>query len=345
MDEMDEDEYWQLQQGLWGSRVQESMRGRQKVRTNPSQEDRKVRRRNRRATAGGAVEKRAELVRALSRTSNFQEQVALLDQIRKIDEGIQAQAAMGRELDFASTVVQETLSPVQTFQHHTAATDWLGDVAEVDPQWQNRVVAEAAMWFGRVPDFVKADAEEFGIQAAGKARQVAGRFGIQAEAARQTFVNYVSFLHKQAASGLDQIQQTVDPNNQPKTTPLPTEVFDTFAPEIDPINQGVSGTETSERAPLINEILQGGSGMDGGAPEKPGGHSTGDELSWAPPSGMQQDTAPGWGDGDPGTPEKGGDRPDYTKQSSRYDSRSMAIGYTMNMDDFRRQAAQKGRGQ
>jgi hypothetical protein len=339
MDETDEDEYWQLQQGLWGSRVQESMRGRQKVRTNPSQEDRKVRRRQRRATAGGDVEKRAELVRALNRTSNFQEQVALLDQIRKLDEGIQAKAAQGRELDFADTVVRETLTPVSTFQHHTAATDWLGDVTQVDPQWQNRVVAEASMWFGRVPEFVKQDGEEFAIQAQGKARQFAGQFGLQATAAQKTFLDYVGFLYKQSASGLDQIQQTVDPNNQPKTTPLPTETFDTFAPEVDPINAGVSGTETSDRAPLIQEIVNGGSGADGGAPEKPGGHSEGDELSWAPPQGMQQDTAPGWSDGDPGAPEKGGDRPDYTKQSSLYGGPGMAIGYTMNMDEFRAKAA------
>jgi hypothetical protein len=241
-------------------------------------------------------------------------------------------------------VVKETLSPVSTFQHHTAATDWLSDAAEVDPQWQNRVVAEAAMWFGRVPDFVKQDAEEFGIQAQGKARQLAGQFGLQATAAQKTFMDYVGFLYKQAASGLDQIQQTIDGNNQPKTTPLPTEVFDNFAPEIDPINQGVSGTETSDRNPLLQEIVNGGSGADGGAPEKPGGHSTGDELSWAPPQGMQQDSAPGFSDGDPGAPEKGGDRPDYTKAASLYGGPGMAIGYTMNMDDFRRHAAQ-GRGQ
>lgn len=344
MDDWD-DEEWLLQQGWQGSRAQEPMRGRTKVRTNPSPEDRKVRNRNRRATAGGDVQKRAELVRALNSTSSFSEQARLLDELAKFDEGVRAQAAKGRELDLdqtASLAVQAAMTPVRTYERDTEATDWLAAEAAADPQWQNRVVAEAAMWFGRVPDMVKQDAGEFGIQAEGMARRVAGAFGLQAEAARQTFVNYVSFLNKQAASGLDQIQQTVDGNNQPKTTPLPTETFDNFAPEVDPINAGVSGTETSERNPLIQEIQSGGSGMDPGAPEKPGGHSEGNELSWNPPSGMQQDTAPGWSDGDPGTPEKGGDRPDYMKQS--YYVRSPAIGYTMSMDDFRRQAAAREAG-
>lgn len=404
MDEKDEDEYWQLQRGLWGSHVQESMRGRQKVRTNPSREDRKVRRRNRRTTAGGDVQKRAELVRALSKTSSFSEQARLLDEIRKIDEGLQAQAVQGRELDFANAVVRETLAPVRVHEHHTEATDWLGTVASANEEgWQNRVVAEAAMWFGRVPDFVKANAEEFGIQAEGKARQIAGAYGLQMEAAKRTFVDYVSFLHKQSASGLDQIQQTVDPHDNPKTTPLPLETFDTFAPEVDPINAGVSGTETSERNPMIQEIMQGGSTGNPGQPEKPGGHSTDDELSWNPPQGMQQDSTPpldfaeGPSDqkprapgnrvgaksradqfGDymhdedvqdaldlvqrhrqhgcppscPGGPDHGqghiiGDDSYYASLRARaaYDGRSVAIGYTMSMDDFRAQASRKAGGQ
>jgi hypothetical protein len=340
MDE-DEDEYWA--QGPWGSRVQEPMRARQRVRTNPTPEDRKVRNRNRRTTAGGVVEKRAELVRALNKASSMTEQAALLDQLRQFDEGLRAKAAQERELDLANAVVRETLSPVRVHEFHTAATDWLGVEASVDPQWQNRVVAEAAMWFGRVPEFVKQDGDEFAIQAQGKARQLAGQFGLQATAAQKTFLDYVGFLYKQSASGLDQIQQTVDPHDNPKTTPLNPEVFDNFAPEVHPINEGVSGTETSDRNPLLQEIVNGGSGADAGAPEKPGGHSTDDELSWNPPQGVQQDSTPplDFAEG----PEGGAGSGSRHTTSSRYDGRSPAIGYTMNMDEFRVQAARKGRGQ
>ncbi len=340
MDDWD-DEEWLLQQGWAGSRTQEPMRGRTRVRTNPSAEDRKVRNRNRRTTAGGDVQKRAELVRALGSTKSFSEQARLLDEIAKIDAGITAQAAQDRELDLANTAVTAAMTPVRVHEHHTEATDWLGTVASVDPQWQNKIVAEAAMWFGRVPDFVKADAEEFGIQAHGMARRVAGPYGLKMEAAAKTFVDYVSFLRTQAASGLDQIQQTVDPHDNPKTTPLPTEVFDNFAPEVDPINAGVSGTEDSNRAPVIQEIMSGGSGMNPGQPEKPGGHSTDDELSWNPPQGMQQDSTP------PLNFAEGPSNANPPAAPNRsYGSLSPAIGYSMNMDDFRaRQAARKAGGQ
>jgi len=342
MDETDEDEYWLFQQGQWGSRVQEPMRDRTtRVRVNPSPEDRKVRRRQRRATAGGDVQKRAELVRAVNKASSLAEQARLLDELEKFDRGVRAEAAQARELDLANTVVGETLTPVRVHEHHTAATDWLAYEASVDPQWQNRMVAEAAAWFGRTPDFVKADAEEFGIQAEGKARSLAGQYGTRAEAAKKAFVDYAAFLRAQAASGLDQIQQTIDPNNSPKTTPLPTEVFDNFAPEVDPINAGVSGTETSERNPLLQEIVNGGSGADSGAPEKPGGHSTGDELSWSPPQGMQQDSAAPLSYGQGPTPEGGaGTGPRH--QGSLIDAPSPAIGYAFSMDDYLQARAKAG---
>lgn len=340
MDDEDEDRYWTTQQGRqWGSRVQESMREHQKVRNNPSPDDKKVRRRNRRATAGGDVQKRAELVRALKKAASWSEQARLLDELNRFDANIQAQAAQDRELDFADTAVRETLSPVRVHEHHTAATDWMGDADQVDPQWSNRVVAEAAMWFGRVPDFVKADREEFSIQAQGMARRVAGPYGLKMEAAQQTFLEYVSFLNgRTAASGLDQVQQTVDPHDNPKPTPLNPEVFDTFAPEVDPINSGVSGTEDSNRAPMIQEIMQGGSGADAGAPEKPGGHSVDDELSWAPPQGMQGDSTPPL-DFAQGPSNSNPPPAPVRQQASLIPAPGMAISHTMNMDQYRARQA------
>lgn len=340
MDDLDDDEYWLLPTGQQQDfRSQEPMRQHQKVRTNPTPEDRKVRHRNRRATAGGDVQKRAELVRALTKAATFSEQERLLDEIAKIDTGIRAQAAQARELDLADTVVRDTLTPVRVHEHHTAATDWLGTDDAPATDWHPRVVAEAGAWFGRVAALVKEDPEEYAIQAQGMARRVAGPYGIHAEAARTAFLEYAAFLNRQGASGLDQIQQTIDGNNQPKTTPLNPEVFDNFAPEVDPVNAGVSGTETSERNPLLQEIVNGGSGMDPGAPEKPGGHSTTDELSWAPPSGMQADTAPGSSDEDPGAPEQPGGH-----RTSSLDLRpTMAISHTMTMDDYRAQQEQAAR--
>lgn len=326
--------------------TREPMRTNQRIRVNPTRDDLKVRRRNRRTSGGGeAMARRDELLAAASKAGSLSEQARLLDEVRQINEGMRAEAALGRELDFANEIVAEAMTPVATHVFHTAATDWLAhaETTAVSDDWQHRTAAEAAAWFGRTSAPVRQDPEEFRIQAEGMARRISGQFGLQAQAAAQHFLAYTTFLRTQAASGLDQVQQTIDPNNQPKTTPLPEDVFDNFAPPIHPINEGVSGTEDSNRAPLLQEIMGGGSGDDMGAPEKPGGHSTTDELSWAPPSGMQADTAPGWGDGDPGTPEKGGDRPDYAKAAGLLvEPPRMAIGgYAFTMDDFRRQAAVK----
>lgn len=290
------------------------------------------------------MHKRAELVRALNKAGSLAEQARLLDEIAQLDNTIRAQAAQDRELDLADTVVRQTLAPVRVHEHHTAATDWIGYEDTAPGDWRPRIMAEASAWYARTPAMVREDAEEYAIQAHGMARRVSGPYGEQAEAARAEFLQYAAFLNREAASGLDQIQQTIDGNNQPKTTELPTEVFDNFAPEVDPVNAGVSGTETSDRAPLIQEIVNGGSGMDSGQPEKPGGHSTNDELSWSPPSGMQADTAPGWSDGDPGTPEKPGGHYDRAaKESARtagLDFRpGMAINHTMTLDDYRAQQA------
>lgn len=343
MDEQDEEfELWP-QGWQQDTPVRETMRERYRVHRSPSPEDRKVRHRNRRSTAGGdAVQKRAELVRALQKAATFTEQERLLDEIANIDKGLRAQAAQDRELDLSDTIVRETFAPARVHERHTAATDWIADEQEIDPQWRSRVVAEAATWFTRVAAMVKADPEEYTIQAQGMARRVAGPYGEQADAARQEFLQYAEFLRTHGASGLDQVQQTIDGNNAPKTTPLPTDVFDNFAPEVDPINAGVSGTEDSNRAPLIQEIVNGGSGMDGGAPEKPGGHSETDELSWAPPSGMQADTAPGWSDGDPGTPEEEGGHQNGKTSALSFHS-GMAISHTMNLDEYKAAQAQAAR--
>lgn len=337
--DFEDDEYAQELARTWprDAPAKEPMRARDtKARVNPSREDLRLRRRVRRATAGGDMATRDEYLRAAQKASSLTEQARLLDEARKIDDGIRMKAAQARELDFANDIVTHTLAPGCVHEFHTAATDWMGFEPDTDPQWQHKASAEAAAWFGRTSALVRADADEFAIQAAGKARQIAGQFGHNASAAATTFVQFAEFLRRsEGASGLDQIQQTVDPNNSPKTTPLNPEVFDNFAPEVDPINAGVSGTEDSNRAPLLQEIMSGGSGTDAGQPEKPGGHSTTDELSWAPPSGMQADTAPGWSDGDPGSPEKGGDRP-------KYSSLSPAVPYVTNMDQFRALAAQSG---
>jgi hypothetical protein len=136
---------------------------------------------------------------------------------------------------------------------HTAGSEWLGNVDTTGSDYHSKIIAQAAMWYGRVSPEVKADAEEFTIQAQGMIRREASVYGEAAEAAAAAATEYLSFLRRrEGASGLPQIEQTVAPDgvsNQP--TPLPDDVFDNFAPPIHPINEAVSGSEDSNRAPLL----------------------------------------------------------------------------------------------
>ena len=169
-------------------------------------------------------------------------------------EAVRKQAAA--DLDWAATATAATFAPVQTYTAtvHTAASDWLGEIPEGTGDWPRRLVAEASLWYTRLAPEIIEDADEFSAQAHGAARVAAGRLGVHPAAATPSFLDYVHFLRKRAGSGLPQIQQTTDANNAPAPTPLPPDVFDNFAPPVDPVNAGTAGTETSMRAPIMSEI-------------------------------------------------------------------------------------------
>lgn len=208
---------------------------------------------------------RADIVAAISKASSLQEQITLVEALDDFDRK-QAQAHRdARSIDLADAVITPTMTPVRAFVPHTAATDWLGSDEE-RAEYHQPIMAEAALWYGRVSPEVKADVAEFGEQAQGMARRTAGVYGADASAAEADFLSYVGFLYRrEAASGLDQIDQTVAPDGVTnKPTPVPPEVFDTFEDPIHPINQAVVGTETSERNPLLQEIEQAGGGQSQG---------------------------------------------------------------------------------
>jgi hypothetical protein len=251
-------------------------------RRNPSREDRSVRRRMRRA---GAQEEnsmpspdRPELLKRIERAASFDEQLRLVAQLHEFDRAAQRTAALDREADLADTSIRERFTPiVSEAARGTTASDWLDTEVADAPFDHGQLIAQAALWFGDVPDFVKADQEEFTEQAVGKARQVAASLGAQAQTAEGVFVGYATFLRAQAtvveaASGLDQVQQTTAPDGVTnKPTPLPPDVFDNFAPPVADINSAVSGTETSSAAPAIQMSQQGGGNS---SPEVPGGHDS-----------------------------------------------------------------------
>lgn len=259
---------------------------------------------------------RAEILKAIreARTGDQQRHAVLALDEHDRQAGVRHQASRDLDLSVEATIIQR-LAPVAVHERSTHETDWLGEVAATaSPQAQQLVLAEAAMWFGRTSALVRSDAEEFAEQARGTAQRLASQYDEQAEALERTVLAYLALLYRQGASGLDQVQQEVDSFENPKPTPLPTDVFDTFQPEVDPVNQGVTGTETSERAPLMQEIL--GEGAGSGSPEKPGGHST----SF---------------DGSGGYSEVPADATDTR--------RSAAVNHAYTLDDFRREAAAEAR--
>lgn len=227
---------------------------------------------------------RADLVRAIQTASDgtsLAQAVAALD---SHDRQRAATLSADRELDLGARLVRERLSPVPLHEHHTAATDWLMDVADGDMSniWRTGMIAEASSWYRGLDQAVRDDAEELAEQARGRARTAASAFGSQAPYAEREFLQTVGYLHTvQGASGLPQIDQLIDPNNQPGQTPYPTDVFPTFGEEQDPYN----GVETnnhasgisSEQAPLLQQVnQQNGSGSGfGSGPERPDQHSTG----------------------------------------------------------------------
>jgi hypothetical protein len=208
----------------------------------------------------------------MATAESLSSQIQLVAELDALDDGQRKAEAAQRSLDWADTTVRETLAPRATLDRHTASSDWLAntDTSGGDDGHHHAVIAEASVWFQRLDADVKADAHEFAEQAKGIARRTAGKYGERAEAAHDAFLQYVGFLNRQvlAASGLPQVEQLVDAQENPAETPLPTDVFDNFAPPVHPINQGVDGQQTNSLAPGTQEALSEGGGSPSGYPSQ-----------------------------------------------------------------------------
>ncbi|MFJ4902893.1 hypothetical protein [Streptomyces sp. NPDC088727] len=255
------------------------------TRRNPSRDDKRIRRRMRRSGAQEenemSIPDRSQLLQRIASATSLGEQVVLVGQLDELDRRTQRLAALEREVDLSQTSIDHAMTPVLSrTAHGTTASDWLTEVAD-EPLDQNRLVAQAAVWHGQVPEYVLRDEVEYSEQARGMAQKIASGMGAHAQAAEQIFVSYAAFLRAQAGSGLDQIQQTTAPDGvTQKATPLTPDVFDNFAPEVADINAGATGTEDSNRAPAIQMAVGGGGNS---SPEVPGGHDNGGQMTGPAP--------------------------------------------------------------
>lgn len=233
---------------------------------------------------------RDEIMKALASAPSLSEQIKLVAELDALDHGQRTAQVQERSLDWADTTVKQTLASGRTLDRHTASSDWLAmaDTAAGENHHQ-AVIAEASLWFQRLDSDVKADAGEFVEQARGIARRTAGKYGEAADEAADAFLQYVAFLNRQvlAASGIPQVQQRVDAFENDAPTPLPTDVFDNFAPPVHPLNTGVDGQQTNSLAPGAEEAMSEG----GTAAGRPSEHEEGqDPVSQPynlPPSAKQ----------------------------------------------------------
>ena len=282
---------------------------------------------------------RNSLLRRITSAKTFAEKSEAVNALDQYDRNEREAARVAREIDLGDTIVREAFTPVATYERSTVETDWLADF-RVEASQKHIAIAEAAQWFERVSPEVKADRTEFGIQAEGFMRREANKYGEQAPQVFSEGLAYIGTLYRQSASGLDQIQQTVDPHDNPKQTPLNPEVYDNFAAEVHPINAGVVGTETSERAPMMQMLMQQNGGQ--ASPEVPGGHLEQGELSspYSSPSPFgNADASTGSLFDSPDAPDAPNGPNDLTRGASLSDMPSLALNSGYNLDDFRREAA------
>ena len=281
---------------------------------------------------------RDTLMRAVQAARTGDQLAAAVAALDAHDRRRTASLQQSRETDMSATAVRATLEPVPAFEHHTAATDWLGDY-EAPSDYRTAMIAEASRWYRGVPRDLMADPDEFQEQALGRAYTAASAYGIHALAARREFMQYVGYLTRSGASGLPQIQQTEDPKDNPAPTPLPEEVFDNFAPPQNEYNTGAESPNgqsqiSSEQAPQIQQVQQmdsSGSGF-GSGPERPDEHST------------SMDTSNSYAEvplGPPGTipTDASGNIPSGARLEQGPSSQNPALGQNMDQGSERRPTA------
>lgn len=161
------------------------------------------------------------LLTEAARADTFNEQQRLIGEAEEARTQIAAQAARDREVDLARAVVEERLTPVRVHEHHTAATDWLGEIDTAAPaDAERQMIAQGSVWYAKLHAAVKQHPDEVAQQALGMAQRLAGRYGAGADAAEKAFLDHVGMLYARdqaagivsvAASGVPQVGEPGSP--------------------------------------------------------------------------------------------------------------------------------------
>lgn len=154
---------------------------------------------NKETTVDTSIQREAALLNEMDGAS-LDRQREIATELEAIGRARTAAWETDREIDFGGAVVRDTLTPVVTAAVHTSSTDWLDEVApERDlAEVQRAMTAAASGFYTRVHEGVKAEPEEYRIQAEGMARLVAGAHAPFTAEATDAFMRHALFLNRSA---------------------------------------------------------------------------------------------------------------------------------------------------
>lgn len=152
----------------------------------------------------------AQLLQAMA--SNPHEAPALVTELERIRSEAALQLQADAEVDLANSYVNDVLTPVATWSHHTSATDWLAGVStDEDMDMPSKVMTAASLWYQKISPEVRGDREEFLIQAQGAAKREASRYGGAASEAYTTWMDHVSRIRDTVNIGKEANNETLLP--------------------------------------------------------------------------------------------------------------------------------------
>lgn len=193
---------------------------------------------------------------------NGQETRRLVGEAENLRTELATQASRDREVDLSNAIVMDHLTPVRVHEHHTAATDWLGeiDTAPDAGQMQNDILAQASLWYGKTASMIKERPDEFEQQAWGQARKLAGAYGSLAQQAEDLFLGHIGGMHeREVRTGT--ITLVADDMPTAGGQPGPDGTFPTGA-----YPTALDGEATSsERAPQIEALEGNGANNNSGS--------------------------------------------------------------------------------
>lgn len=137
----------------------------------------------------------AELLERMAR--NPREAAALMVELEAVRKDARLAREASEEVDLANAVIHDLRTPVATYSHHTAATDWLGQDTDINPaEVTNRILTSASLWYSKLPPQVRADRAEFIAQAEGYFRREASQYGHMASEAYQLAMAHVDQVNR-----------------------------------------------------------------------------------------------------------------------------------------------------